>query len=76
MGEYQPGADYWAGNGAELISEPANKSKRKSVQKTFSMEFIYGKLGSYASHLLQHIWENASQARPKCIAKCEAIPDK
>ena len=31
---------------------------------------------SYASHLLQHIGGNASQARLKCIAKCDAIPDK
>ena len=28
------------------------------------------------SHLLQHIRGNASQARLKCIAKCDAIPDK
>ena len=31
---------------------------------------------SYASHLLQHIGGNALQARLKCIAKCDAIPDK
>ena len=33
-------------------------------------------MSSYTSHLLQHIRGNASQARLKCIAKCDAIPDK
>ena len=31
---------------------------------------------SYALHLLQHIGGNVSQARLKCIAKCDAILDK